>query len=164
MKNSSFDFKALGEALRADMQAFLDSYATKYPGDGPMLAFCLYFDSSMDATGMLLPERAENEAVGAAVDDVASWFRYGDHIQTRLSEPTTELFETYQELLDESEEEEAKITKQFKQLIREVMHQLSFDKVNKTDDFIFFAQGMDENYKHWKETIPLPLLKKHFGI
>jgi hypothetical protein len=164
MKKSSFDFEALGEALRADTQEFLDSYATKYPGDGLALAFCLYFDSSMDATGMLLPERAANKTVGAAIDDVASWFRYGDHVQGLLSEPTTAMFETYQELLDESEEEEAKIIKQFKQLIHEVMHQLAFDKVNKTNDFIFFAQGMDEEYKQWKETIPPPLLKKHFGI
>jgi hypothetical protein len=164
MKKSSFDFKALGEALRADTQDFLDSYATKYPGDGPALAFCLYFDCSMDATGMLLPKRAASKVVGAAIDDVASWFRYGNHVQGLLSEPTTAMFETYQELLDESEEEESKIIKQFKQLIHEVMRQLSFDKVNKTNDFIFFAQGMDEEYKQWKETIPPPLLKKHFGI
>jgi hypothetical protein len=163
MKKSSFDFQALGEALRADTQHFLNSYATQYPGDGPVLAFCLYFDSSMDATGMLLPERAANKAVGASVDDVASWFRYGDHVQGLLSDPTTAMFEAYQELLDESEEE-AKIIKQFKQLIHDVMRQLSFDEVNKANDFIFFAQGMDEEYKQWKETIPPPLLKKHFGI
>ncbi|RZJ60181.1 MAG: hypothetical protein EOO58_03240 [Hymenobacter sp.] len=164
MKKKVFDFNVLGEALRADTQAFLDSYAAKYPADGPILAFCLYFDVAMDATGMLLPQRAANQAVGAAIDDVASWYRYADHVQGELSEPTQTLFEAYQELMEDEDADEDEIIAQFTQMIRTVIHQLSFDKVPKTDDFIYFADGMDDEYEQWKETIPPALLKKHFGI
>ena len=53
---TKFDFAALGEALRADTQEFIDTYAGHHPEDGPLLAFCLYFDSQGAATGMLLPK------------------------------------------------------------------------------------------------------------
>ena len=164
MKKQAFDFKALGEALRADTQAFLDSYATKYPGDGPIQAFCLYFDASMDATGLVLPQRAVNQEAEVAIDDVASWYQYADHVQGPLSDATQELFEAYQEVLEDDDVDEDKLVAQFKQMVHTVIHQLSFDQVTKADDFIYFADGMDDVYEQWKETIPAPLLKKHFGI
>ena len=58
MPKKTFDFAALGEALRADTQVFLDSYATQYPDEGPLLSFCLYFDSQGDINSLVLPQRA----------------------------------------------------------------------------------------------------------
>lgn len=162
MKNATFDFQALGEALRADTQGFIDTYAAKYPEDGPILAFCLYFESTLDATGLMLPQRATSQEVGAAISDTASWFRYGDHVQATLSEPTTALFTAYEELCYDEETDTDELPEQFQRMISHVMQQLDFTKLPRTPDFVYFAEGMDEEYDAWKDTIPPALLKKHF--
>ncbi|OON68519.1 hypothetical protein [Hymenobacter sp. CRA2] len=162
MKQSQFDFQTLGESLRADTQEFIDTYAAKYPEDGPILAFCLYFESTLDATGMMLPQRATSKEVGASISDTASWFYYDDHVQASLSEPTLALFEAYSELCYDEDTDTAHLPEQFKQMISQVMQQLDFAKLPRTPDFIYFAEGMDEEYDAWKDTIPPALLKKHF--
>jgi len=53
---------------------------------------------------------------------------------------------------------------QFKQMVTWVIQHLNFDNLPKTDDFIFFAEGMDEGYDEWQATIPPALLKKHFDL
>jgi hypothetical protein len=172
MKTHAFDFDALGEALRADNQEFIDSYAIKYPEDGPLLAYCLYFDSSIGANGMLLPQRAVDKTPGVSVSDVASWFYYGDHVEARQSDRTTELLNAYEnvyfgdddEVDDDEEGQENELIKQFTSMISRVMQQLSFDNLPKTNDFIFFADGMDEAYDDLASTVPPALLSKHFGL
>ncbi|WP_022826000.1 hypothetical protein [Hymenobacter norwichensis] len=165
MKKKAFDFEALGESLRADTQEFIDSYAAKYPEDAPLQAFCLYFESTLDATGMLLPVRALHKDVGAHIYDVASWFYYTDHVQADLSEPTLALFTAYEEICyNDDETDTNELQEQFKQMISWVMQQLDFNKLPRTDDFIYFAEGMDEEYDEWDSTIPPALLKKHFDL
>jgi hypothetical protein len=165
---TKFDFAALGEALRADTQAFIDTYAVHHPEDGPLLAFCLYFDSQGAATGMLLPKRATTaKKPRVTIDDVASWFQYGDHVEGQFSTITTRLFDEYEDWSRQDWPDGAYATvvePQFKQMVTWVTQHLNFDKLPKTDDFIFFAEGMDEEYDEWQDTIPPALLKKHFDL
>jgi hypothetical protein len=164
-KVKAIDFQKFGESLRADIQDFLNTYAAKHPEDGPILAFCLYFDSQAAINGMVLPQKALARKIG--VDDPAAWFQYADHIDAPLSERTEKILSDYEEVFwDEEQPDEAHeiVIQQFHQMLAGVIQQLNFDRLLKTDDFIFYADGMDENYEQWKETIPPALLKKYFGI
>ncbi|SHL12912.1 hypothetical protein [Hymenobacter psychrotolerans] len=163
MKKKAFDFEALGESLRADTQEFIDSYAAKYPEDGPILGFSLYFDSQGSVHGLILPQRALSQQI--SVDDTATWFQYADHVDAPLSERTEELLSEYEEVFldDEADEEENEaVIQQFHQMITATMQRLTFEKLPKTDDFVFYADAMDEDYEAWSATIPPALLKKHF--
>lgn len=166
MKPKPFDFDALGDALRADAQAFIDTYAAQHPAELPIQAFCLYFDSSAGANAMLLPLAAVGKKTKATVGDVASWFRYGPHVEGQPSERTEALLSEYEERFYASEEEgaEAALTAQFQRMIGWVVRHLSFEQLPTADDFVFFAEGMDEEYEQWKGTIPPTLLQKHFGL
>jgi hypothetical protein len=163
MKKKTFDFEALSESLRADTQEFLDTYGAKYPEDGPIVGFCLYFDSQGSVCSLVLPQKGLAQKI--SIDDTAAWFQYADHIEAPLSERTEELQNDYEEFFwDEEqtlEENEVKIG-QFHQMITSVMQRLTFEKLPKTDDFVFYADGMDEDYEQWNATIPPALLKKHF--
>lgn len=162
---ATVDFAQLGEALRADTQQFIDGYAARYPADGPLLAFCLYFDSQLDATGMLLPQRAVQEQPELTVGDVGGWYTYGEQVQGPLSEPTAALFEAYQEHLAEVPDEEIEpLMERFQRMIGQVLRQLNFAQLPKTPDFVFFAVGMDEDYPDWASSIPAPLLRQHFDV
>lgn len=162
-KKKRFDFEALGELVRADTQDFLDTYATTYPNDGPLLAFCLYFDSQGGIYSLVLPQKAVSKEI--TIDDTATWFKYADHVEAPFSERTQELLSEYEEVFwdDEADEEgNEAVIQQFHQMITGIVQQLTFEKVPKTDDFIFHADAMDEDYDEWNATIPPALLKKHF--
>ncbi|WP_139920544.1 hypothetical protein [Hymenobacter sp. DG01] len=163
MKKKAFDFRALGESLQADTQDFLDTYGTNHPEDGPLVAFCLYFDSQGAVHSLLLPHKALTQKI--SVDDTADWFQYAEHVDARLSERTEALLSDYEELFwdeDADEEENEAVIQQFHQMITDVMQRLTFEKLPKTDDFVYYADAMDEDYKAWNATIPPALLKKHF--
>jgi hypothetical protein len=163
MKKKAFDFEALGEALHADTQEFLDTYGSKHPEDGAIVAFCLYFDSQLDGAGMVLPQKAL--AQGIDIADTAAWYQYADHIQAEHSEQTLELLSQYEEWFnddDRPEEEQELVVEQFHQMITSVMQRLTFENLPRTDDFVYYADGMDEDYEQWNATIPPALLKKHF--
>ena len=162
----SFDFEALGEALRVDAQQFLDSYTTAHPEDGPIQAFCLYFDSQSGPLPLVLPQRAITPAVDASVDDVASWYRYGDQVEGGYSEHTEALLSAYEEYYyeDRPDKQQDKVVAQFHQMVSWIVRHLSFEKLNKAADFIFFAEAMDEEYDDMPSTIPPALLKKFFGL
>jgi hypothetical protein len=163
MHDPAFDFDALRAALRTDIQAYLDSYAAAHPADGPALAFCLYFDSGSGANGMVLPLAAARTA-GVTLPDVASWFYYADHVEAPQSEATAELQEAYTETLYATADAAAAeaLGEQFQAMIRQLLRQLSFERLPRTDDFIYFALGMDEELAGWQDTIPPPLRQKHF--
>ena len=167
MPKKTFDFAALGEALQADTQAFLDSYATQHPNEGPLLSFCLYFDSQGDINSLVLPQRAVNKKKpNISIDDTATWFQHGNQVEAPYSERTQELLSQYDEWFweDRSDKAQEAVIVQFKQMVTWVVQQLSFEKVLKTEDFVFCADAMDEDYDEWENTIPAALLKKHFGV
>ncbi|UOQ71776.1 hypothetical protein [Hymenobacter cellulosilyticus] len=166
-KKKKFDFQALGESVRADTQAFLDTYGAQHPEDGPIVAFCLYFDSQGSVNSLVLPHKALAQQVD--VNDPAAWYQYADHVEAPQSERTEELLSGYEEAFwqeeedeDEDEDDSEALIQQFHQMITEVTPRLSFDKLPRTDDFVFYATGMDEDYDAWNATIPAALLKKHF--
>ena len=166
LPKKTVDFKVLGEALRADTQKFIDLYATEQPEDGPIQAFCLYFDSQNGPLPLVLPQRAITPEVNASVADVASWYRYGDQVEGRYSEHTEALLSAYEEYYreDRSDKQQDKVVAQFHQMVSWVVRHLSFDKLSKATDFIFFAEAMDEEYDDMPSTIPPALLKKFFGF
>jgi hypothetical protein len=168
MPKETFDFAALGEAIRADTQAFLNSYAKQYPEEGPLLSFCLYFDSQGDINSLVLPQQAvSKKKPKIRIHDTAAWFQHGDQVAAPYSEHTQELLSQYEEWFfkhDRSEEAQEAVIEQFKQMVTWVIQHLSFEKVLRTDDFVFYADAMDEDYDEWEDTIPAALLKKHFGV
>ncbi|UOQ52524.1 hypothetical protein [Hymenobacter cellulosivorans] len=160
-KKKKFDFQALGESVRADTQAFLDSYGTQYPEDGPIVAFCLYFDSQGSINSLVLPHKGLAQQID--VNDPAAWYQYADHVEAPQSERTEELLSDYEEVFwNEDEDDNEAVIQQFHETITAIMPRLSFDKLPRTDDFVFYATGMDEDYDAWNVTIPAALLKKHF--
>lgn len=164
MKKTTFDFQALGESLRADTQAFIDAYGAEHPEDGPLVAFCLYFDSQGSVSSLVLPHKALAREI--EVNDTAAWFQYADHVEAPWSERTEELLSDYEAVFgneQQTPEENERLIAQFHRMITGIMQHLTFEQLPQTEDFVFYADAMDEDYDAWNATISPALLKKHFG-
>ncbi len=158
-------FDLLAAQLRTDMQRYLDYYPASQVIDGPILAFCAYFDSENGSlTPIMLAQSAHED--GIEVSDVAAWAWNGEWAGGEISAAACALLEAYNvQLCDDAttEAEQIEMQENFIDALMHALKSLNFDNLNRALGFLYFAQAMDEDIDLIDRTVPASLRTLHFA-